>query len=395
MKRRVLTLRNVWLKVHLYLGLVSGLILVLVGSTGSIIAFETNLDQLLNPGLLTTEAKGEYHPLNEIAATARAALPDNGSDAFCVLAPESRGGVFVINYFYDATGPEGEPQDTFFQAFIDPYTGEILGHRDGHMNLIRLIYDLHSMLLLGEAGEIAVGIIGLTLLTSILTGIYLWWPKYGGFRKALTIKWDGGKPRLIYDLHKMSGICAGIVLFVIGFSGVCMIFPQYVEPAVDFFSPISAWADGLRSTPQSGVLPIPPGQALAIAKRTFPDAELKWIDIPLTADGIYLVNLRSQDEVTKSFGLSQVAVDQYSGEILAAADPKRFSAGETFLAWQFPLHNGEAFGLVGRWIVFFSGFVPLVLFITGLLIWLRKRRARKAPRSATGVDLSYSSVDRR
>jgi uncharacterized iron-regulated membrane protein len=126
-------------------------------------------------------------------------------------------------------------------------------------------------------------------------------------------------------------------------------------------------------------------------KRRFPDAELKWIDIPLTADGIYLVNLPSQDEVTKSFGLSQVAVDQYSGETLAVADPKRLSSGETFI--ESHSTNGEAFGPVGRWIVFFAGFVPLILFITGLLIWLRKRRAR-APRSSAGADSSHTNVDR-
>jgi uncharacterized iron-regulated membrane protein len=68
MKRGILTLRKFWLKVYLYLGLVGGVILVLLGLTGSIIVFETNLDQLLNFGLLTTEAKGEYRPLNEIGA---------------------------------------------------------------------------------------------------------------------------------------------------------------------------------------------------------------------------------------------------------------------------------------------------------------------------------------
>lgn len=49
---------------------------------------------------------------------------------------------------------------------------------------------------------------------------------------------------------------------------------------------------------------------------------------------------------------------------------------DTYFAWQFPLHNGEAFGLPGRLVVFVSGLVPCGLYVTGILIWARKRRGR-------------------
>jgi len=50
--------------------------------------------------------------------------------------------------------------------------------------------------------------------------------------------------------------------------------------------------------------------------------------------------------------------------------------GDTFLAWQFPLHNGEAFGLTGRIAVFVAGIIPALLYISGIFIWWKKRKGR-------------------
>lgn len=72
-----------------------------------------------------------------------------------------------------------------------------------------------------------------------------------------------------------------------------------------------------------------------------------------------------------------VWLDQYSGVLLKVRDWQAFTVGETFVAWLFPLHNGEAFGLIGRWIVFFAGLIPLVLYVTALRMWWIKRQAHQ------------------
>ena len=98
--------------------------------------------------------------------------------------------------------------------------------------------------------------------------------------------------------------------------------------------------------------------------------------------GVYVVGIRQPDEILKTSSLSGVWIDQYSGELLAVRDWKQFTAGETFVAWMFPLHNGEAFGLPGRWIVFLIGFVPSVLYVTALRMWWLKRQAHRQQRLA-------------
>jgi uncharacterized iron-regulated membrane protein len=45
---------------------------------------------------------------------------------------------------------------------------------------------------------------------------------------------------------------------------------------------------------------------------------------------------------------------------------------------QFPLHSGRILGLPGRILISAMGIVVAMLSLTGIVIWLRKRRYRKA-----------------
>jgi uncharacterized iron-regulated membrane protein len=90
---------------------------------------------------------------------------------------------------------------------------------------------------------------------------------------------------------------------------------------------------------------------------------------------VYHMTMHRPGDVRESVGSITVWLDQYSGAVLKLRDWQTFSAGETFVAWLFPLHNGEAFGLIGRWIVCVTGFVPLLLYVTALRMWRLKRTA--------------------
>jgi uncharacterized iron-regulated membrane protein len=76
-------------------------------------------------------------------------------------------------------------------------------------------------------------------------------------------------------------------------------------------------------------------------------------------------------------GRKQIVVDQYSGRILYVAEPLAGKAGDVFLLWQWPLHSGQVLRMPGRILVLLSGIVCAVLFITGVIRWLQKRRAKK------------------
>ena len=75
-------------------------------------------------------------------------------------------------------------------------------------------------------------------------------------------------------------------------------------------------------------------------------------------------------------GDTVVWINRYDGKILAVRDALRRRCGDRFLDWQFPLHNGEAFGLIGRIAVFVAGIIPALLYISGIFIWWKKRKGR-------------------
>ncbi len=372
--KRRLGARRLWLAVHRWLALVVGLLFVLLGLTGSLIVFGHRLDELLNPELLTTNGRGEYRSLDAILDAARRAVPGAEMASGILFMPRTAAGVFVARL----TVPGDRKGETrVVEVGIDPYTAEVLGQRPYGSALMSIIYDLHWRLLLGDAGRTIVGLLGLCLMVSLATGLYLWWPGRGTVASALTIKRGASPKRLNFDLHRTLGLYSAVVLLVIVFSGVYMIFPHYVTRAVEMFSPVTTeYPAQLRSSPRPGARPIPISRAVAIADSVFPKAELKFVVLPEGPQGVYQVTKRKPGEARRSGGASRVFIDQYSGEVLMVQDPDGMTAGDVFLAWQFSLHNGEAFGLAGRWVVFAAGLVPLALYVTGLVIWWNKRGAR-------------------
>jgi uncharacterized iron-regulated membrane protein len=368
--------RQLWLKIHRYIGLVLGLELSLVGLTGSLLVFHKAIDAWLNPRLLTTKERGARTSIDNIFAAARAAVPQAvGPDAsISVHVPSRMDGTYLA--WVKIPGETAEDV-RWQQVSLDPYTGAVRGVREQDTSLISLLYSLHYTLLLGEWGETAVGISGLLLLLSVFSGVYLWWPRRGKIGQALTINFRAGRTRLNFDLHRVSGLYVGLVLLVVSFSGISMIFPRYAQLMVRMFLPVSDAPRALKSMPQPGRSPIAPSRAIAAASSVFPDADLTSIDLPsMGPEGAYVVRLRQPGEVRKSGGASVVWVDQYRGDILHIRNPRTMSAGDRFLLWQFPLHNGEAFGLPGRLVILLSGLSLPLLYVTGLSIWWRKHQAR-------------------
>jgi hypothetical protein len=167
-------------------------------------------------------------------------------------------------------------------------------------------------------------------------------------------------------------------LLILLFSGVWMYFPEQVESSVSVFSKVAAAPEMLHSTPpQPGQAALSAGQALAVAERIFPDGEVRLVSLPKGETGVYKIYKRADDEVAQDYSNRWLAVDQYSGAVLYQTNRARRTAGDVFIEWLYPLHSGEAFGLGGRLVVCAVGVVPSVLFATGLIRWLQKRRAKR------------------
>ena len=379
--------RKLWLDVHLYLGLIAGAALAVIGLTGSILVFYQGVDESLNPELLLVAPSpggmAAYRPLPEILAAAETAIPNDGTLGYARFPVEPEQA--FIFYFHRPSLSESEKKD-FYHLTVNPYTAKVIGtrlaHRAGTLAegiFINFIFRLHYLLLLEDSGLVVVGILGVLLIISVLTGLIVWWPLTGRFRQALSVKRNAGKVRLNFDLHKTSGFYSALVLLAVLLSGVYMNLPDHFKAVVGLFSPLTE-PGKLQSRRQPGQLSITAAKALAIAEQAYPEGRVKSIGFPKLEHETYRINKSVPDEISRFIDSRVIAVDRYSGEILNVYDAETGSGGDVFLQWQWPLHSGKAFGWSGRILVFISGVLCVLLYVTGVIRWLQKRNAKTVKR---------------
>lgn len=379
--RRRASGRKVFLQIHRTIGLFAGAVFVLIGLSGAFLAFREDMDELLNASIMRVElpAQNAYRRLDEILAAAVAATPPDGKLERLVMPRHSRSAA-TLTYIVETDDLETRS----YEVFVDPYRAKVTGrrllqHGDSVFSqpLIPIIMTFHWTLLLGVNNAYIVGAVGILVFLSILVGLYLWWPVNGDWRMGLKIKWGASAERVFFDLHRSVGACFAVILLVMLFTGVAMIFKPATRSVVSLFSPVRADPDFGKSTSVPGASPIGVDAAVATVNKIFPDGRLHWVLLPSTPRGVYVVGKQSNDEPNRTKTFRNVGVDQFSGQVLHVQDRNRFTAGETFLEWLFPLHTGEAFGEIGRPLLLLIGLTPLTLYVTGFLRWRQKRRARK------------------
>lgn len=242
------TRRKLWLSVHLYLGLVAGLFLSVVGFTGGLLVFYQEAQALLRPELFAISAPAgspaHLQPLNQIIAAAEKAKPPQ-SQFTRLYYPYKDQVAYKFLYHVREQNPAKSKGDGYL-VFVDPYSLNVNGvqlwhpkENDWDRPLPSFIMQLHWCLLLGrETGRITVGILGVLGFISVLTGLIVWWPLTGKFKQALTIKRAAGSIRQVFDWHKTIGFYLSVLLLAALFSGVCMNFPERVNTVVGLFTPI-------------------------------------------------------------------------------------------------------------------------------------------------------------
>lgn len=380
--------RKLWLDMHLWLGLALGLFLSVFGVTGSILVFHAEINELLNPALLTVavpENAPDYKPLAELFQAGKRAMPATAVHVFSNY-PRNGEAALKMNFMQPLAGGGSES----WEVYVNPYTAAVTGKRltstsdnPFPLTFIGFVFELHYALFLGEdVGYKVVGLMGALLIISVLTGLIVWWPLTGKWLQAVTIKRRASAERLNFDLHKTFGFYSAAVLIPVLFSGIYMDAPEHVVPVLELFSPVT-YRYWFQSKPVAGKPPITMADAVAIADRRYPEGRADWIYGISSPTGTYTV---CKDGIQAEGSLIHrrcVVIDQYSGAILDVDDPsdRKASAGEIFTHWQWPLHSGQAFGWTGRILVFLSGLACPVLFVTGFIRWRQKQRGRRKMRS--------------
>ncbi|OAI05736.1 PepSY-associated TM helix domain-containing protein [Methylomonas methanica] len=366
--RFILNARKWWRLCHVYLALSLGLIFALIGLTGSLSIYREELDSLFNPQLRVDAPQTPALSPDKIVAAVRVAHPDRHG-AWTLEMPRTPDG--MITAWFEK--PK-ESVDAFYAPLmvsVNPYTGQVVDSRLWGHTLTTWLLDLHTQLQLDGFGRNALAVLGGLLMLSVFSGLYLWWPGWRALPRAFSVSPNTGLMRLLFDSHRLLGVASSGFLILLAFTGFHLAYPTLLEN----LTAASGMGHGdagpnVRSTAIPNDRPTSLSEAILVARGPFPSSEVRRITTPVGELGTYRINLRQLNEINQHHPFTTVWVDRWSGQIRDVQNPSKFSAGQTFTTWLWPLHTGEAFGESGRLLWFFVGLTPALLFLSGLIHWL-------------------------
>ncbi|HYG46980.1 MAG TPA: PepSY-associated TM helix domain-containing protein [Allosphingosinicella sp.] len=359
-------LRPLWFQAHKWIGLALAILIVPVSLTGSALVWHDWLDEKLNPERSAAAAPGL--PPSAYAAAARSfarpgerlaslAYPDGAGPVVATLARPPRPG-------------GGRPVRTLL--YLDPVSARLLDRSASDEGAVRVLHVLHGSLMVPGVGRQIVGWIGVAMLLSSLTGLWLWWPLNGRFTRAL--RWKR-RPATSANLHHQGGFWIALPLAMLSFTGAWISFPAFFasqsgdpagpSPAERMRRMAVIPAVETRLGADDAVAAARPLAAGGLAVLTWPtEPEMKW-----------KIGLRGEN------GVAEVALDDRGG----AATPPKAPPPETTARLMRRLHDGTGMGPLWQTIIFIGGIVPALLAVTGILMWLNLRRRRARSPATAGA----------
>jgi uncharacterized iron-regulated membrane protein len=345
--------RALWLQVHKWIGIALALLIVPISLTGAALVWHDWLDETLNPQRYPQAGSAALPASAYAAAALRSARP--GEQLATIVFPREAGSVQATLVKPNPSG--GRPQRAW--VWMDPRDAKVIERAGAGEGLVRVLHVLHGSLMVPGVGRQIVGWVGVAMLLSSLTGLWLWWPLQGGFVRGL--RWRR-RPQLDANLHHQAGFWIAVPLAMLSFTGVWISFPAFFSP------PSGTAAAGPRG---GGGAPLPatrlgPDGAMASAQKR-ESGSLVSLSWPTTL----------APEWTASFARTggapaEVKVDDVTGVARPVA-PKP----ETLARTMRRLHDGTGMGVVWQTIIFIGGILPALLAVTGITMWLRVRRRRR------------------
>ena len=360
-------MRRFLFQVHLWTGLILGLVFVAVGASGSIAMFWPVFQA--PPAVQVTAA--EIPALDKALAAARTAAGAPADAGATLMLPDSAAKPIRIHF----GAPRGSGRELPLpDVAADPATGRTLAiYRPQAPAWFRAIEGFHSHLSI-PGGRFYEGWLGLIMVFLGLSGLYLWWPKAGQWKNAFVVRRTAKGLRFHRELHGAVGIWTLAIYLVVCVTGVAICFPMANRTVITFLSgggPVTP-----RHAEHAPVIAPMPG-----AVRIGPDAALARAQAVSSERIVQIQMPANEDEPIRAVpglpGNVPVYLNPYNGAIVANPNPPPTTVDRA-QRMMGRLHEAIGLGFAYEVLVFLSGMVPLIFFITGCIMWSKKRQNRLA-----------------
>lgn len=202
------TLLHLAFILHRYIGLTVGVLLIIVGLTGSLLVFTPEIDEFL----LTREIghvipSGQRVSIDSVVDTVKAAYSKVPELKVVDIYPPRKADAA---YELRLQPPQGETT----AVYVNPYTSAVMGRRARDRTFTTFTLQLHEELLAGETGTQIMGVTALLLFILSITGIILW-PGWRRLISGFKVKWKNVHPKRVnFDIHKVAGIITAVFLAI-------------------------------------------------------------------------------------------------------------------------------------------------------------------------------------
>lgn len=375
-------------QVHLWLGLTSGLIVLLMSITGCIYVFSQEIsDWQRKDELYVPEVKAERLPISTIWKETFKVVgdsielndvhvyndPKRSVEFHCYKAAENPDSIWYFGTI-----------DYYYHIYVDPYTGKILGIYDQEKDFFNIVKMLHwSLLLDTPIGQQITGWSTFIFVIMLITGIILWWPKNKAARKQrFWFQWKDSTKwrRKNYDLHNILGFYIASIAIIIAFTGMVWAFTWfqaivYVAGSQSITPPevvtkTSVISDGNKDAALD--------KAYDITKVKYKDADAFSLGKPADTAKTGVIDAYVQQYPGKYYVYHQLQFDQYTGKLLHVRNHDEKNFGEKLITANYDIHVGAILGIPGKIIAFIASFVCMLLPISGFLIWYGRTFKKKS-----------------
>ena len=369
-----MTFKKSIVKIHLWLGLSSGLVVLILGITGCILAFELEIRNLTESFRNVEVENKAVLPPSELKAIAEKHLVSKkalgiqypGKDQAAVAA------------YYD--------EKEYELLFMNPYSGEVLKHKNMNKDFFRIVLDGHYYLWLpNDIGQPIAASATLIFLVMMISGLILWWPKNKAAKKQrFTIKWSARWRRKNYDLHNVLGFYMTWIAIFLAITGLVFGFQWFAkslywitsggETMVEHTHPVSDttkkasfvnMADHLWQEHRTG---LKENESIAVYFASIPTDPVE-IAVNHKPGTYYNSDYYHYDQYT---GKELPATGSYAGKFEDAP------LADKIVRMNYDMHVGAILGLPGKILAFFASLIAASLPVTGFYIWLGRKKKKKA-----------------
>lgn len=347
------SLRSSLLWLHRWLSVGAALFWIIQALTGLLIAFHWELEDRSVSRL--------QRPTNWAAIERRMlALAPTGADRSVTSIWTTAG----LPDRYDITVSGASGAKTAVRVAGD---GTILRTRDrSERGIWGTLVSIHQTLLAGDIGSWIVGVSGILLLTNLLSGLVLAWPKRMWRRAVVPVR-SGPPAARLYSWHRAVGLWAVVPAIALVSAGVMLTFKDGVAAAIGV-EPVE-----VSPAPADGRPFIPFSVAVRTAQSVIPGSRFTAAMLPTPENATYRFRMLAPCEVRRAYGTTVVFVDAVTGRTRGVFPACEAPWPRAFIDGLYAFHTGEMGGLFGRLMLLATGTWLLTMTTVGLLLWQRRR----------------------